>query len=220
MARLYVQLAAQDGDAGVVGVQRGRAVVDQRVQTHQQGVGRLVQGVVAQQDAGVGDGAAVLAALLVQRGQLLQCPTVSLGQPLPLGQQPVVVAARQQVAAVEGHGLLQVGQRIGRSSGLGQRPLELGHVQGVGNVRAPLEGGLVNGEQVVQLRHGAAQAVPEAAEVGASLLLAGVGPEEEGQVLAGHRPVALQEQIGQQVLQARVFQVRHPLVARGDAKAA
>jgi hypothetical protein len=39
-------------------------------------------------------------------------------------------------------------------------------------------------------------------------------------VLAGHRAAALEEEIGQQVLQARILQAIHPVVRGDDAKAA
>ncbi|MSP12102.1 MAG: hypothetical protein EXR62_03990 [Chloroflexi bacterium] len=60
------------------------------------------------------------------------------------------------------------------------------------------------------MRRQASDPVPQ---VGVGLGFAGIGPEEEGQMLAGLRSVAMQQQIGQQRLQTCGVEARHRLVA-------
>ena len=57
-------------------------------------------------------------------------------------------------------------------------------------------------EEAVGIGQGAAQAVEQGAQVAAGLGLRRVGPELEGHVAAGLGRVAVQQQVGQQGLQA------------------
>ena len=170
------------------------------------GVGRLVERVVPQQRLRVADGLGVVATAFVQRRGLLQRVANRLRQPIALGQQPIAVAAGQQVAPIVRNRLLQVQHLVVDACGrpcLFQVRLEFGHIQPEGRVAAPLHGELVGSQKAIGVRQGPAQAVPQSAQIGAGLLLGGVGPEEEGQVLARDRPLAVQQQIGEQLLQAR-----------------
>ena len=111
-ARLHVQLAAQDGNAGMVRVEGSGAVVVQRVKAHQLGVDRFVERIVPQQRLRVADGLPVVTALLVQGSQLFQRLAIHLRQPVALGQQPIAVAAGQQLATIQRHSLLPAAQLI------------------------------------------------------------------------------------------------------------
>ena len=136
------QLALQCRDAGVIDAQRGRAVAVDRVEAHEVAVGGFMQGVVAQQALGVVDGAAVVAALLEQQDQLLQRVEEAFRQPGAFEQQPVVVAARQQVAAVGRDRAFQRSQARAAlgTGGFGQRSLELGDIQRKRRIPAPAHG--------------------------------------------------------------------------------
>ncbi len=122
-------------------MQRGGAVAVQGAEAHQIRIGWFVERVVAQQRAGEGDCLRVVPARFVQGDQLPQGARVLLGQPFPFHQQPIAVAARQQLAAVEGRRLPQMLcalDGIGRPIGPRQRLLKGDHVHLATGVSAPL----------------------------------------------------------------------------------
>ena len=167
--------------------------------------GGFMQGVVVQQALCVDDRAAVVATLLEQQDQLLQGIEEAFRQPGAFEQEPVIVAARQQVAAVGRDRAFQRGQArapLG-TCGVDQRGLELGDIQRKRRIPAPAHR-LVGDFQVgLGLGQPVAQCVEELPQVGVRLGLGAVGPEEEGDLLARQRGVAMQNQVGQQRLQAR-----------------
>jgi hypothetical protein len=77
------------------------------VEPHQVLVGRLGQRVVPQQALGHLDRRRVLVLLFVKLDQLLKRCQKELLETLALGQNPIVVAARQQIAAIDLGRLLQ-----------------------------------------------------------------------------------------------------------------
>lgn len=101
--------------------------------------------VVAQPLFGVADSGHIVALILCQLNQPLQRREEGQVQLFTQGRQPVVVAAGQQLAAVEGYGALQRGSLAGgvtcflRGMGVGHSLLEVGHVEAVGGARLPLE---------------------------------------------------------------------------------
>jgi hypothetical protein len=203
--RLDAQLALEGGRARVVGPQRPRAVAAGVVQPHQHPVGRLVQGVVPQQPLGVGDRLGLVAALLEQRGEALQGVEVAAVEPLALGEQPLVVAALQQLAAVEVGGLPPGGQLgvAARRLRPGDRLLEGVDVQPGGGVGPPPQGPRGHLQEPVGLAQGAPQVVEQVAQVGQGLRLGGVGPQQERQPLPPLRRVLVEQQVGQQRLRPR-----------------
>ena len=61
---------------------------------------------------------------------------------------------------------------------------KLSHIEAAGRILAPLHRQSIGKQEAIRIRQGAAQAMPEVAQVGASLLLGGVGPKQEREVLA------------------------------------
>jgi len=183
----------------MVGVQRGGPVIVQSIKAHQLRVGRFMERIVAQQRLGMVDGLPVVAPRLIERHQLLLSRAVRLGQPVPLEEQPIAVAARQQLAPVCGHRLFEhrdllVCLRTG--SGTPQCSLERGHIEPALVAPAPLHCECIHHQEAIGFRQGPAQSMPEVAEVGAGLLFRGIGPEGEGQLLARHPAAAMQQDVG------------------------
>ena len=165
---------------------------------------------MAQQRAGQADCLRVLPAAFVVGHQLPQGAPILLGQPLPLHQQPIAVATRQQLAAIEGRRLPQLLRPlgvVGGTIGPRQRLLIGDHVYPTTGVVLPLHGQIIGHQKAAGLRDGLPQAVPEMAAVGEGLLLGGIGPEKESDRPARNRLAAAQHQVGQQLLQARLI---HP----------
>ena len=212
----HVQLPLQGGGAGVVGPQRPGPVAAGVVQPHQEPVGRLPERVLAQEPLGVADRRGVLAPGLQQLGQPLQGLQVAPAQPLPLLQQPLVVAALEQVAPVQLDRLAQGGELLAGLPGPGRRRLEGGHVQPEGGVVPPPERPLGHLQEPVGVGQGAPQVVQQVAQVGPRLGLAGVGPEQEGQALARLGRLPVEQQVGEQRLGPGRAQRRHrgPAVAQ------
>ena len=80
--------------------------------------------------------------------------------------------------------------------------MQFRHIEGIGRIRSPLDGEMVLDQKVVGVGQGIAQLKEQLAQIGMRLFFAGIGPELEGDVLAGLGCLAMQEQIGQQGLQA------------------
>ncbi len=220
-AWLHIELTAQRRDAGVVSVQRRGAVVVQRVEAHQLGVGRFVERIVAQQRLRVADGLPVVSALLVQGSQLFKRSAVRLRQPILFGQQPIAVAAGQQLAAIGRHGLLQSRHLLACAHvrpGFLQASLERGDIRPAGLTAMPLHRQFVRAQEPIRVRHSPAQPMPEVAEVGAGLFFSRVRPEEEGKLLARHGAAAVQEEVRQQLLEASLVEALNRLVAVSQAE--
>jgi hypothetical protein len=73
---------------------------------------------------------------------------------------------------------------------------------GGGGVGAPAEGLLVRVEIEVEVGQGGAEVVEELAEIGAGLGFVGVGPEEEGELLAADGGAGVEDEVGDERLQA------------------
>src|SRR6266566_6493520 len=78
----------------------------------------------------------------------------------------------------------------------------------------------VNREEVLNCGKCLAQLVEKLAQVIASLGLGGVGPEEEGKMLALLRNIAMQHEIGEQGAQACGIEAGHLLIAVEQVKIA
>ncbi len=104
---------------------------------------------------------------------------------------------------IERDGLLQGRAQGGRiplplgGLGLGERRLKVGHIAADRRITSPVQGWAFGAYECVghgdRLPHG----MQQLAQVGARLGLAGVGPEQEGEVLAGLRGGAVQQEVGQ-----------------------
>ena len=84
----------------------------------------------------------------------------------------------------------------------------------------PVQQVRVSREEVFHSRKCLAQLVEQLAQVIARLGLGGVGPEEEGQMLALLGNIAMQHEIGEQGAQARGIEVGHLLVVVEQAEIA
>lgn len=71
---------------------------------------------------------------------------------------------------------------------------------------------------MVGVRQAAAEPMPKVAEVGAGLFLVGVGPKEKGGLRPGNGAAAMQEEICQQFLEARLIEAFDPFVATKQAE--
>ena len=200
--RLDPELPLQGGRAGVVGAQRPGPVPTGVVEPHQHLPGRVAQRVVAQEPLGVADRRGGLAPGLQHLEQPLQDPEVALAEPFPLLQHPVVHPT-EVVAGVQLGGLGQGAEFLlgpGGPLGPGQRRLEGGHVQPPGRLVPPAQCPRGHLQEPVGVGQGPAEDVEQVAQVGPGLGLAGVGPEQEGQPLAGLGRLAVEQQVGQQRL--------------------
>jgi hypothetical protein len=128
---------------------------------------------------------------------------VALAEPFPLLEHPVVVHAVEEVAGVQ-LGRLGEGAELllglGGPLGPGGRGFEGGHVDPAGGVLAPAKGPGGDLQEPVGVGQGPAQDVQQVAQVGPGLGLAGAGPEQEGQALAGLGRLAVEQQVGEERL--------------------
>jgi hypothetical protein len=172
------------------------------VEPHQDLIGRLPQRVLAQDPLGVPDRLGMPAPRLQQLDQPLERLEVAAAQPFALLQQPLVIAALEQVAAVQLDGRPEGGALLVARLplGPGDRLLEGGHVQPPGRILSPAERPRGHLQVPVGVGQGAAQDVQQVAQVGPGLGLAGVGPEQERQALAGLGRLAVEQQVGEQRL--------------------
>ncbi|MBV6467583.1 MAG: hypothetical protein PGMFKBFP_02951 [Anaerolineales bacterium] len=134
LRRLDAEFALQGGGAGVIDLQRARAVVHQRAQTHGLEIGALVQRVGADETVRGFDGFLVAARLFECLRQLRQRAQKFLLKLLAHQQRPILIMPRQQLAAIVADRLLQMADArlvVLRGAGGGQRgsKLERVHVQ-------------------------------------------------------------------------------------------
>ena len=184
------ELALQRRRAHVVDAQRSRAVAARVVQAHEQPVGLLSQRVVADQALGVAERRGRIAALVRLAHEPLERVAVQVAQPLALLEQPVVVAALEQVARVGLDGRLQPALR--------ERLLEVGDVEPQRRLVPPPEHARPDVDEPVRVGERAPQVVQDVAQVRPRLRLGGVGPEQEREPLAWLRRAPVQQQVREQ----------------------
>src|SRR5690348_3022168 len=172
----------------------------------------------------------MIAAKCVQASAILpRCSCTAVGtkaEPLPLRQYPFIIAARQQVTSIQAVCLLKrdledvlivlACRRIGER----ERLFELGDIELEGRDGAPVQRMCVSGEVVRNAGKCPTQLVEQLAQVIARLSLGGVGPEEEGKMLALSGNIAMQYQIGEQGLQAQGVEAGHLLLIVDQAEIA
>ena len=100
----------------------------------------------------------------------------------------------------------------------GERLFELSDIEMGGRDGVPVQCVRVGGEEVLYSRKSLTQLVEQLAQVIARLGLGGVGPEEEGKMLALLRNIAMQYEISEQLAQARGIEADHLLAAVEQAK--
>jgi len=206
------QLLTQGRGAGIEGAHHAGAIAGQRVQAHQPPMGCLVQWIRAEQALGARDGGREVLRFLQALRQPLGGRQGGLVQPFADGGDPIIVAIGEQVAGIGRDGCAQrraLGRRVaGLRGGRGarQRRLEFRHVQRDRRVRLPADRVAVELQPARARGQSIAQPVQQVAQVAPGPVVARVGPEREGQLLAGDGAAGMQEQVGEEVLQARLRQ--------------
>jgi hypothetical protein len=128
---------------------------------------------------------------------------------LPLGEEPLVLTAFQQISPVQPDGLPQRGHAaVGVDVGAAEGVLEGGHVQPERPLRAPVQRPRGHLEEPVDLGKGPAEVVQDMAKIRARLRLGRVGPQQERQAPAGLRRIPVEQQVGEQRLRPRRLQRR------------
>ena len=216
---LHAKLPLQHRRAGLVHPQRACTVLVQGMQAHQPAVRPFMQRVDTQALLAVLDGGPVVALLLQQADEAIEHAPLARRQPLPQRRDPVVVGTRQQLAAVDGRGLLERDLRSvwsARSSALVAVSQRL-HV----GVDIELDPGSqrqrarVHQHEAVRVRPRDAELMKELAEAVARLRLGRVGPQQERDVAARLRGIAMEGQVGQQRLRTRCVE-GHSLAGGSD----
>jgi hypothetical protein len=220
---LNLKFTLQGRGARVVGAKRPGPVAAGVVEPHQHPVGGLAERVRPQDPLRVRDRLGVLAPGLHQLDQPFEGLEPAPPQPFPLLQQPLVVAALQQVTPVQLDGLTQ-GRHllVGPLGpvGPGDRALEGGQVDPARGALPPPERPRGHLQEPVGTGQGAPQDVQQMAQVGPRLGLARVGPEQVGQALARLRRIPVEQQIGEQRLGPGRAERRHRGLALAEVELA
>ena len=103
---------------------------------------------------------------------------------------------------------------------MSERLFERSDIEVEGRDGVPVQQVSVGREEVFHSRKCLAQLVEQLAQVIARLGLGGVGPEEEGKMLALLGNIAMQHEIGEQGAQARGIEAGHLLIAVEQVKIA
>ena len=101
-----------------------------------------------------------------------------------------------------------------------ERLFELSDIEVAWRDGVPVQHMRISREEVLHIWKCLAQLVEQLAQIIASLGLGGVGPEEEGEMLALLGNIAMQNEIGEQGAQARGIEVGHLLVVVEQAEIA
>jgi hypothetical protein len=101
-----------------------------------------------------------------------------------------------------------------------ERLFELSDIEVAWRNGMPVQQVSVGSEEVLHSRKCLAQLVEQLAQIIARLGLGGVGPEEEGKMLALLGDIAMQHEVGEQGAQARGIEVGHLLVVVEQAELA
>jgi hypothetical protein len=207
-------------------VQRAGTIVVEREQAHQAPVEVFGERVESEQALGVPDGARGVALHLKEAEQLFERLQVALAESLPLRQDPFIIAARQQVPAIQAVCLLKSDledvlivlscSRICER----ERLFELSDIEVKGRDGLPVYHLLVGSEEVFNFGKGLAQLVEQLAQVIASLGLGGLRLEKKGQVLALLGGIVMQDEIGEQGLQAHAVEACHLSISVDQAEIA
>jgi hypothetical protein len=221
---LDIQLTLQKRGAVLIKALDSRSAPNQRVQPHQLDVRNLVERVSLQIALGRAQGGSIVTQLLIERDKGSQRRCILLAKRFALGQQPVVIVARQEVAAIECHcrfepvcteGILM---RLSVVLRLGQRLTKQADVKYKGRVRLPLNCRGITAEKVIGSGQALAQREQKVAQVAARLGFAGVRPEQKGDKAARLGCIAMQQQEGQQRLGPVAGQPRHGIAAKADGE--
>ena len=167
--------------------------------------------IVAQKMLRYPDRGSIIAFLFEEGHQALCRMEKRLMQAISFGEDPILIAAREQVATIQTSRMLQclahacqIVDLFGMRGG-GKCLLKLLDIEGEMYIwgRVPLEALSVGGHEVVSGGKGLAQVIEQLAQVGMGLRFLRIGPEEKGQVRAILGSAAMQHQVSQQRLDTR-----------------
>ena len=169
-----------------------------------------MQGVLAQEVLSHRDSGGIVALLFEEGHQALRGLEKHLVQAIPFGENPLLVATGKEVATIQTSGVLQCPTdpcqvlNLFRMRGGGQCPLKLLDIEREGHLwgRVPGEALSLGGHKMAGVRERLAQVIEQLAQIGMSLRLRRIGPEEKGQVRAILGSTPMQHEVGQQGLDA------------------
>ena len=168
------------------------------------------------------DGSGIVAPLFQQQRQAEQRVRQLAAVMFAPGEKPVVVKGAQQIVLVEARGFFQcraLAIRIAFFGGLRrtrERGLEFHHVDGAAWVAAPLHTVVVRLQVTAFGRQRAAQVMQQLPEIGPCLRFDGFRPKEKCQLFARLRRLAIEDQPGEQGLQAVGIDRQDGLLRAGD----
>ena len=212
---LRAQPPLQNLAACVVCTQCARPLSPAVEEPHQQPVGLLAQRVGRDEPLGPADRLARIPAIGEHRGEAAQRVEVPLSQSFALLQDPLVVVALEQVAAIDLDGVPQ--RLFARTF---QRSLEDGHIDSDGQIGPPAQGPRRDLEEAIGLRQRPPERMQEMPQVRARLRLAGLRPQQGRQPLARLGRVAMEKKVGKQGLRSSRLQRRQPTVAQPELELA
>jgi hypothetical protein len=183
----------------MINAQGRSAIMIQCVQLDETPMDLLMQRIDLQQALGLLDCRWIITFVRRKTQPPLQRLDQALLEALTLRQDPVIVAAGQQVAAVQLDCLLQISGRVRPAS----RLLELDNIEGEGASGSPLKCLRIDVQELIDLRPGMLQLMQLSTQVGPRTLLGQIGPQAEREVTAQLRRIPLENQIGQERLKAR-----------------
>src|SRR3989442_7968233 len=207
LTRLSRKFALQNRDAGVVDAQSSDPVATQGIEAHQVAVSWLVQRIIAQESLSSLDRGIIITLLLQERNQTFCSLEKQLAQAISFRQNPLIVAAGQQVTTIQLYHLLERLPQRGRVLGLlhllcpGQRLFKIQDIKGPGGIRMfwqPLQVVSIGVEEMVGMRESLPQLMQQLAQVRICLGLVRIGPQEKNQVRASLGSSPMQHEIGKE----------------------
>jgi hypothetical protein len=160
--------------------------------------------------------------ILQQPRQPFQGALESLPQPAALRNNPILIQTGEEIAFIERNSLLQKRALLSTVTsviGPTQRIFEPGYVQIEGGRVTPAEPPTIDIEKAISFRKGVSETVEEIAQVSKRLILGRIRPEEERQAMARRGRLAVEQEVGQQRLEAGGIDRRQRLITEQEPEA-